>query len=205
MKDLKAVAFDCDGVLFDTEEANWAYYNHILNQFGKPAMTRTQFAYAHMHTVDQAVAYLFEDEESIAAVHNYRKRMDYGSFLKYLKIEPYLIPLLRKIRPKLKTAIATNRSDTMNRLLTEFGLTQYFDLVVTSVDIARPKPHPDALLKILAHFNIDPYQLLYVGDSEVDAEAARLAEIPFAAYHNRTLPAEHYIDNLKELAKILEV
>jgi HAD superfamily hydrolase (TIGR01509 family) len=205
MKDFKVVAFDCDGVLFDTEQANWAYYDHILRHFGKPAMTPEQFAYAHQHTLNESIAYLFDDEGSIAAVYDYRETMDYGAFLKLLKVEPYLVQLLTKIRPKLKTAIATNRSDTMNRLLTEFELSDYFDLVVTSFDIRHPKPHPDSLFKILDYFDIEPHQALYIGDSQVDAEAARAAKIPFVAFRNETLPTEYHIENLKQLEEILEV
>jgi HAD superfamily hydrolase (TIGR01509 family) len=205
MKDLKVVAFDCDGVLFDTEAANRAYYNHLLNHFGRPAMTPEQFTYAHQHTLNQSIAHLFGDEKSITAAHAYRQTMDYSSFLKLLKVEPYLVPLLTKIRPILKTAIATNRSDTMDQLLAEFDLTEYFDLVVTSFDIPRPKPHPDSLLKILAHFSIEPHQALYVGDSQVDAEAARAAKIPFVAYRNEALSTRYRIGNLKELEEILEV
>jgi len=205
MKDLKVIVFDCDGVLFDTEAANRAYYNHILKHFGKPVMTTAQFAYAHQHTLNEAIAHLFGNEESIAAVHAYRQKMDYDRFLKLLRIEPYLVPLLSKIRPGLKTAIATNRSDTMDRLLAEFNLTEQFDLVVTSFDIPRPKPHPDSLLKILSHFNIVAHQALYVGDSQVDAEAAAAAEIPFVAYCNEILPTQYHIENLKDLEKLLEV
>ena len=205
MSDFKAVVFDCDGVLFDTEAANRAYYNHILAHFDKPAMTTDQFIYAHQHTLNEAIVHLFGDEESIAAVHAYRQTMDYNRFLKLLKIEPHLVPLLSKIRPRLKTAIATNRSDTMDRLLAEFNLTEQFDLVVTSFDIPRPKPHPDSLLKILSYFKILPHHALYVGDSQVDAEAAVAAEIPFVAYRNETLPTQYHIKNLKELEELLEV
>jgi HAD superfamily hydrolase (TIGR01509 family) len=205
MKDIKVVAFDCDGVLFDTEEANRAYYDHLLKHFGRLTLTPEQFAYAHQHTLNESIAYLFEDQEAIAAVYAYRQTMDYSAYLKLLKAEPDLVPLLTKIRAKLKTAIATNRSDTMNRLLAEFALTEYFDLVVTSFDIRRPKPYPDALLKILDHFGIEAHQALYVGDSQVDAEAARAAKIPFVAFRNETLPAEYHIGNLKELEEILEV
>lgn len=205
MKGIKVVAFDCDGVLFDTEEANWAYYNHILKHFGRPTMTAEQFAYAHQHTLNESIAYLFKDPEAIAAVYNYRKTMDYSAYLKLLKIEPGLVPLLTRIRPRLKTAIATNRSDTMKRLLAEFGLTEYFDLVVTSIDIRRPKPYPDALFKILDHFGIEAHQAVYVGDSPVDAEAARAAKISFVAFRNETLPTEYHIGSLKALEKILEV
>ena len=205
MIDCTVVVFDCDGVLFDTEAANRAYYNHILSHFSKPVMTSEQFAYAHQRTLDQAIAHLFGDAETIAAVHAYRRTMDYSRFLKLLKVEPYLVPLLSKIRPRLKTAIATNRSDSMNRLLAEFNLTDHFDLVVTSFDIPRPKPYPDALLKILSHFKIVPRQALYIGDSQVDAEAAVAARVPFVAYRNENLSAPYHIENLKDLEKLLEV
>ena len=205
MKDIRVIAFDCDGVLFDTEAANWAYYNHILEHFGRPALTVEQFAFAHQHTLDESIVHLFGDAQSVAAVHAYRQTMDYGKFLKYLTIEPYLTPLLKKIRPRIKTAIATNRTDTMDRLLAEFKLTAYFDLVVTSVDIPRPKPHPDMLLKILSHFDLESDQAVYVGDSQVDAEAAGAAKIPFVAYRNENLTTPYHISSLKELEIILEV
>jgi HAD superfamily hydrolase (TIGR01509 family) len=205
MKNLKVVVFDCDGVLFDTEAANRAYYNHILKHFDKPAMTADQFAYAHQHTLNEAITYLFGNKESIAAVQAYRQTMDYSRFLRLLRIEPHLVPLLLKIRPRLKTAIATNRSDTMDRLLAEFNLTEQFDLVVTSFDIPRPKPHPDGLLKILSYFNIVPRQAVYVGDSQVDADAAGAAGVPFVAYRNKTLPTRYQIDSLKDLEELLEV
>jgi len=205
MKGIKVVAFDCDGVLFDTEEANWAYYNHILKHFERPTMTPEQFAYVHQHTLNESIAYLFEDEETIAAAYDYRRTMDYNAYLKLLKVEPDLVPLLKRIRPKLKTAIATNRSDTMNRLLAEFALAEYFDLVVTSFDIRRPKPYPDSLFKILDYFGIEANQALYVGDSQVDAEAARAAQIPFVAFRNEMLPTQYHIGSLKALEEILEV
>ncbi len=205
MKNIRVVAFDCDGVLFDTEAANWAYYNHILAHFDRPAMTADQFAYAHQHTLNESIVHLFGDEQSVAAVHAYRQTMDYGKFLKYLKVEPHLTPLLKKIRPHIKTAIATNRTDTMDQLLAEFSLTEYFDLVVTSVDIPRPKPHPDMLLKVLSHFGFASDQALYVGDSQVDAEAAVAAKVPFVAYRNEDLATPYHIGSLKELENLLEV
>lgn len=205
MNQFKVVVFDCDGVLFDTKAANRSYYNHILKHFGKPALTPEQFDYAHQHTLMETMAYLFNEPKSIAAACDYRRTMDYSAFIKLLKIEPDLVTLLKKIRPGLKTAIATNRSDTMDRLLTEFALTEYFDLVVTSIDILRPKPYPDALLKILEYFGIESHQALYVGDSQVDAEAASRAKVPFVAFRNEILPTPHHIGSLKELEQILEV
>jgi phosphoglycolate phosphatase-like HAD superfamily hydrolase len=92
----------------------------------------------------------------------------------------------------------------MNRLLREFGLADRFDLVVTSLDVERPKPFPDPLLKILAQFKAAPHQSLFVGDSEVDECTARAAGVPFVAYRNPALPADHHIQSLKDLRAVLE-
>jgi HAD superfamily hydrolase (TIGR01549 family) len=205
MKHVKAVAFDCDGVMFDTAQANRFYYSHILLHFDRPAVTDEQFTFVHMHTVDESMAYLFPDETILAAAYEFRKSMDYKQYLGYLTIEPHLVSLLEKLRPQIKTTIATNRTDTMDRLLAEFNLDGYFDLVVTSSDVMRPKPHPEALLKILNYFDLEPYQTIYIGDSQVDEMAARSAAMPFVAFRNRKLSADYHIDTLKELEELLNL
>jgi len=205
MKHIKAVTFDCDGVMFDTARANRFYYSHILQQFDRPAVTDEQFAYVHMHTVDEAMAYLFPDKTTLAAAYEFRKSMDYRQYLGYLTIEPHLVALLEKLRPQIKTTIATNRTDTIDRLLAEFHLDGYFDLVVTASDVMRPKPHPEALFKILNYFDLEPDQTIYIGDSQVDEMAARAAAIPLVAYRNRELSADYHIDTLKELEALLNL
>ena len=205
MKHIKIVAFDCDGVMFDTTESNTAYYNQILEHFGRPALTAEQFAYCHSHTADQAIAKLFDGEESFQAAQSYRKSMSYLPFLKYMEIEPYLKPLIETLRPRYKTAVATNRSDTMDHVISEHGLEGYFDLVVCASDVDHPKPHPDQLIKILEHFGIEPRDSLYVGDSELDEIAAKAAGVAFVAYKNRSLSADFHIQSLKQIAEILGI
>lgn len=204
MKDLRVVAFDCDGVLFDTLEANRHYYNHILQRFGRPPMTAEQLHFVHAHTLGQALQHLFEDDALRQAAFEFRQTIDYRGFLKHLTMEPGLVGLLDWMRGKFYTAIATNRTDTMNRLLREFDLADRFDLVVTSLDVERPKPFPDPLFKILAQFKAAPVQSVFVGDSEVDEATARAAGVPFIAYRNSSLQADHHIDSLKDLRPLLE-
>jgi HAD superfamily hydrolase (TIGR01549 family) len=205
VKDVKLVIFDCDGVMFDTAEANRVYYSHILQHFGRPAVTDDQFVFIHMHTVGESLAYLFPDKETLAAAHEFRHHMDYNQYLKYFAIEPYLVDLLQRLRPAIKTAIATNRSDTMDRLLSEFDLDGYFDLVVTSSDVMRPKPNPEALYKILGRFGLAPFQTIYIGDSPLDDMAARAADIPLIAYRNRELISNYHIDSLAEVVELLDL
>jgi HAD superfamily hydrolase (TIGR01549 family) len=205
MVNFKVVAFDCDGVIFDTEQANRVYYSNILQYFGMPAVTDEQFAYIHMHTVFESLAYLFPDEKTLTAAHAFRKTMDYQDYLSYFVMEPHLVSLLEKLKPKFKTAIATNRSDTMNRLLAAFDLKGYFDLVVTAGDVERPKPHPDALIKISDHFKISSKQVIYIGDSQLDELAAKAAGMPLIAYRNPELSAAYHVNHLNELEGLLDV
>jgi phosphoglycolate phosphatase len=202
---IQVVAFDCDGVMFDSSQANRAYYDQILNAVRLPAMNAAQFAYAHMHTVHETLAFLIEDPLLLAAAHDHRRRLSYGPFIKYMVMEPQLRPLLTWLRPTYKTAVATNRTDTMARVLAEHGLQDGFDHVVTALDVRHPKPHPEPLLLLLAHFGVSPEQMIFVGDSELDAMAARQAGVPFVAYANTHLAADLHIAHLGQIRDLLEV
>ena len=203
LKHIECVAFDCDGVMFDTAQANRFYYSSVLQHFGRPVLTEEQFRYVHMHKVHEYMEYLFPDKNTLEAAHEFRKTMDYRKYLGYLTVEPRLVSLLEKLRPQFKTAVATNRTDTMEQLLAQFDLDGYFDLIVTSSDVKYPKPRPDALIRILDHFSLAPHQVIYIGDSQVDELAARAAKMPLVAYRNRQLAADYYIDSLGEVEELL--
>ena len=200
---LKVVAFDCDGVMFDSQEANRAYYNHVLDHCHLPAMAPEQLAYVHMHTVDESLAYLIRDKATREAAQAYRRQLGYLPFLKFMRMEPGLVPLLEALRPRFKTAVATNRTDTMARVMADHHIDHLFDLVVCALDVQFPKPHPEALVKVIDHFSVSPEEVVYVGDSPVDEIAAKAAGIPFVAYRNRELTAEHHIRHLAEIAGLL--
>ena len=65
LKHIELVAFDCDGVLFDTAQANRFYYSHILQHFGRPVLTEEQFRFVHMHTLNESLAYLLPDKNTL--------------------------------------------------------------------------------------------------------------------------------------------
>ena len=201
--DLKAVIFDCDGVMFNTNRANEAYYNQILQHFARPLLTPEQFKYCHMHTGDEAMRYLFDGTGLAAAAQTYRLQMGYSEFIQLMEIEPHLLALLKSLRPSIKTAVGTNRADTMEEVMRVHGLNDVFDLVVTSRDVPTPKPAPDILNHILAHFGLAPGQALYIGDSVVDEKAAAAAGIPFVAYGDPNLQADWHIESLDQMRTLL--
>lgn len=204
-KKIKIVVFDCDGVLFDTKNANKAYYNRMLAHFGKPPMTPEQFHYVHQHTVFDSIAHIFPDENMMQEALSLRKMLTYNDFIKDMDMEPTLIPLLETLRPSYKTGIATNRSDTMDRVLKEHQIENYFDMVVTASDVAHAKPAPDQLFSLLDAFSMTHGQMIYIGDSKLDELAAKAADVPFAAFQNAELEADFHIERLEEIKRILEI
>ena len=200
----KVVAFDCDGVMFDTKNANDAYYNNILNFFNMSPMTAEQAAYAHMHTVEEALNHLFSEPDIRSKAEEYRKEMAYLPFMKLMVIEPYLKQLLAKLRPAYSTAIATNRTNSIQKVLLDHGLRHDFDLVVSALDVDNPKPFPDQLLKIVMHFQIKTSQMLYIGDSKLDELSSKGAGVPLVAYNNPSLSAAYHIKHLIQIKDILK-
>lgn len=203
MKSILVVTFDCDGVLFDTQKANRMYYDELLVRFGLAPMDDDQFAYAQMHTVEEAVVLLFPDSGLRAAAHEYRKTRGYGPYIRHMEMAPGLKGVLSRLRENHAIAIATNRTDTMPSVLAQHGLEDYFELVVTALDVKRPKPAPDPLLLVMNHFNIGPDEMLYVGDSTLDELSAKAAGACFVAFNNPGLDADFHVGSMAELEHLM--
>jgi len=204
MKRIYVVTFDCDGVMFDSRQANIRYYNSVLAHFELPPMTEDQVNFIHMHTADESIRHIFRGTPFVDQAQVYRTQMKYTPFIKDMIIEPGLKDLLKMLKAEYGLAVATNRSDTIGDVLESNGLTEFFDIVVSSLDVLRPKPDPESICKILDFFKISPEQCLYVGDSPVDWQTARAAGVHFVAYRNDELETPWKVKGLLEIEKLLE-
>jgi phosphoglycolate phosphatase-like HAD superfamily hydrolase len=190
--------------MFDSRQANIRFYNHLLSRFGLPPMTEDRIDFVHMHTADESIRHIFKGTPYTEQAQAYRWEMDYTPFIKDMIIEPELKEVLASLKPRFGLAVATNRSNTINKVLEWNGLDGYFDIVVSSLDVKNPKPHAESLLKILQFFSIGPRQALYVGDSSVDRETAEAAAVPFVAYKNSALEADFYAERMRDILPILD-
>jgi phosphoglycolate phosphatase-like HAD superfamily hydrolase len=76
-------------------------------------------------------------------------------------------------------------------------------MVVTALDVKNPKPHPESVEKILQAFNLKREEAVFVGDSELDQQAAESAGVKFVAYKNREIPSDAFIEDHLELLSII--
>lgn len=65
--------------------------------------------------------------------------------------------------------------------LHQFGIEQYFDMVVTGDDVDHFKPSGDGIKKIMQRYSLQPGEVLMVGDAIADITAARECGVPIAS------------------------
>ncbi len=116
-KRISAVIFDCDGVMFDSRQANINFYNHLLDQFGLPPMREESTSFVHMHTADASVRHIFRGTPYVEQAQAYRMQLDYGLFIKDMIMEPGIDGLdtykkILKLHPGQKVIIASGFSET---------------------------------------------------------------------------------------------
>ena len=98
----------------------------------------------------------------------------------------------------LRLACVTNKPIAFARpLLEKTGLDAYFELVYGGDSLAKKKPDPLPMLTVCRDFALEPSQVVAIGDSSNDAEAARAAgcrslTVPYGYNHGKPV---HSIDS----------
>lgn len=107
----------------------------------------------------------------------------------------------------LRLACVTNKPlEFAAPLLAQQGLAPYFEVVYGGECLPRKKPDPMPLLQVCSDFDLAPQQVVAIGDSSNDAEAARAAgcfvlTVPYGYNHGRAI---HNIDSDGIVSSLLE-
>lgn len=181
----KAVIYDCDGVILDSIESNYIFYNRIMAGLGRPPIDRlcqvserVLHTYSYLDVMEHFFANDPQKDEAIAI----GKTIRYKELMPYMRREDELVETLEQLKGRVELAVCTNRASSMEMIIEDFGLEGFFGCIMTAGKVANPKPHPEPLLKVLEHYGLAPHEALFVGDSAVDMQAAAAAGVPFIAY-----------------------
>ena len=205
IRKIQCVIYDCDGVLFDSLEANRKLYNDLALSVGRSPLQDEEVNYVHSHTVLESIHFIFRyDEVSEKKALGLLKGVDFKDYIVYLKMEPHLLEALSHLKEGgIRRAINTNRTTSMPYIIERFHLESYFDIVVTALDVKHPKPHPESIEKILTALNLSKEEALFVGDSEVDRQAAGSCGVRFIAYKHREIAEDIFINDHLELMEYI--
>lgn len=200
---LRLLIFDCDGVLFDSRDANVAFYDAVLANVGLPPLDETGRRLCYTLSGSQLYERLFgADPALLRRVSQSAQHVDYGPFYPLMHPVPGLLETLERLARHCPLALATNRGRTVDGVVEFFELQRFFGMRVGVLDVARPKPAPDILLACLARAGVRPDATVYVGDAEIDREAARAARVAYVGVGPES-GASWVVEGIRELPALL--
>jgi HAD superfamily hydrolase (TIGR01509 family) len=176
---IRAVVFDLDGLMFDTEALFYRVSSDALAQRGKAFTQEMMQAMIGRRAVDaaeswKALAGLDEPAEVLLA--EVRQRF-YALMDIAVHPTPGLFVLLDHLgRRALPLAVATSsRRSYADRLLTHHGLAGWFEFVLASEDVTRGKPDPEIYHLAAERFAVAASSMLVLEDSPAGVAAAKAA------------------------------
>ena len=102
-----------------------------------------------------------------------------NTWQKHIPLDSEALQVLHTLHRSKKLALVSNfdHPPHVRSVLSEFGLTHFFDSVVISGDVGVKKPDPRIFDLALDQTGLKPEEVIYVGDTEDDVKAARAANI----------------------------
>ncbi len=181
----RAVLFDFDYTLADSSRGIEDCINHSLAQMGLAPATPRAIA----ETVGLSLAETFcrlagpaTPEQCAEFSRHFIARAD-----KIMVDSIILYDSARTVIPELKQrglalgVLSTKFRRRIHAVLRREKMRKYFDVIVGGEDVVNHKPHPEGALRAVKALGAAVDEVLYIGDSIVDAETAKRAQLPFVA------------------------
>jgi phosphoglycolate phosphatase len=214
---IKAILFDFDLTLADASEGIYQCMNHALNAFNYPPAGFEAVKKTIGHTLPDSFRILTGNTDAKTAesfvkvyVAHADKVMNENTF-----IFPPVLDVLQALSEKnLDTAIvSTKYRYRIDAVLKRDNLSPYVGCVIGGEDVKNHKPDPEGILLAIEKLGIARDEALYIGDSTIDAEAARNAAVEFCGVLTGTtgidefkqLNVKHIIPDLSGLIGILGI
>lgn len=191
---IRAVAFDLDGLMFDTEALFFRVAGEMLSVRGKvftkeimSAMIGRQAVVAY--PAMKEMAGLSETPEELLA--EARERF-YTLIDTAVHPTPGLFSLLNHLeKARIPRAVCTSsRRSYADRLLGNHGLAHHFSFLLCAEDVTNSKPAPEIYLKAASQFGISPQEMLVLEDSPAGLAAGKASGAFVVAIPHEHSPAE---------------
>jgi len=184
---MKVVIFDLDGTLIDSAPDIHAASEKMLKGIGQlplPFDTIKSFIGNGIPKLVERIMRQLQLGEAYNHAELVQIFLDHYNAAPADKtvIYPNVVPVLKELQSQgVILGICTNKPEQPTRtILSMFQLDQFFDVIVGGDTMPVKKPDPEPLHHAFRTLNAS--QMLYVGDSEVDAETAQSAQVTFALY-----------------------
>ena len=210
---IKAIIFDMDGVIFDSETM---YINDLIRFFKQHDIEIQVSDCIPLIGIDSKLYY----EQAYTMWDN---KTDFLTFKKLLQdyfhslnrnykavVRPQIYSVLETLSKHYKIALASSsRFYTINNALDQVDLKKYFSLIVSGEQFKESKPNPEIYLHTIKELNVNKDEAIIIEDSPKGILAASRAGIKVLALKDDKFgldqsQADIIIDELNDIIKLIE-
>lgn len=218
----KAVLFDLDGTLiefkFPVEESRHALLDFLkhsgfnVNQFNETMRTQDLVDGARLQWEKSNNLKSRPFNVVKANLYEILDGFEYKS-MATARPFPNSLAVIEKIKQTgILVGIVTNSGrGPVQEILDKHGFRPYLNIVITRDEMERMKPSPDGLLKAQKLLDVETRDIIYVGDSVLDIESARSAQVKCASVPTGSHPADelrklspdYFLEELSDIEKLV--
>lgn len=210
----KLCLFDFDYTLADATMPITECFKYTFSTMNLDFYNREKVIKTIGMTLDNAFKILtgIEDEAKIKEfLHIYRSKSDEITVKNTILFEDTLDTLKKLKENEIKIGIVSSRMGSrIIKILNHLDCYDYIDYVIGYENVSTHKPDPEGLNMAIEYFSYDKEEVLYIGDSYIDAKAAQNADIDFVAVTTGTTSMDEFekynhIEIVEKLSKILDI
>jgi len=179
------VIFDFDYTLADATNGIVSSFNYAFNKLGIPSFDRESIRRTVGLPLDKAFIQLTNNENEVLInrfLSFFREKANEVMSRETMLYADTVATLERLKQNGLSTGIVTTKYHfRIVEALNMHGVLDLIDIIVGGEDVKVPKPSPEGLLLAIDSLNEQLNNVLYIGDSLIDAKTALAANVDFAA------------------------
>lgn len=199
---IKAVIFDFDGLLVNTEELREQSLVNFLKKYGKEFVF-SDYKKTMLGSTEDVTKFLksrYRLKGAIDVLSGERRTYFNVLFQNRLALQDGVSEVLGRAKSLgLKLAIASNRSKAdVTDALQRLGILDFFEAVVNVEEVANKKPDPEIYLLTAEKLGVDPSECLVLEDAPHGVEAGKGAGMRVIY-----VPSTRYFENTHEKADLI--
>lgn len=211
---IRAVIFDIDGVILDSEQLHAEVESEAIKEFGidiSPAEVLRLYSGVHIDKEIEEMAKAANKDIPLDKALPVVERILKEKLEQGVPLIPHVREVLQLLKSKYKLAFGTSGTKFfIESALSKNGILDLFEVSVYGREVENPKPSPEIFLKSASLLGIKPEEAAVIEDSESGFKAAKAAGmllIAKKAEHNKQKDfslADYIVEDLREIPKILE-
>ena len=205
---MKAIIFDMDGVIINSEPVHFEVEQELLEKLGGKMSKEAHVTFVGTtdHYMWSTLKEQFNLEPAVEKIIKMKKEMFIEKFDEIELMDNFKELMLSLYNDGYPMAIASsNNRKIVNKVVEKFGLSNYMNFIISGEEVHKGKPDPEIFFTAAKKINVNPKCCLVIEDARNGVKAAKAAKMKCVGLENiysgnqDLSEADLVINNLAEL------